>query len=246
MGLLLASKIIGRASRSLLDSTGVQWPLDELREHLSDAQRATVLHLPEANPIGTVMRVVIGPRQPLPADSYTLIKVPRNMTVAQGENWSEQDPYDNTVSGESIRLVDEESRNVKRGWTVAPEIPQAIRNYSYDTRDRRAFYISPGGHIGAGDRVLIEVVYSASPPDVMTQAQAAANAEDDTITLDDIYQPALLSYTLHRAHAKDSATVNADPARASLYFQQFLTTLLGRQDVELRLHPGQQERVRQS
>ena len=48
---ITAQQIVTRGQRTLYDETGIQWSEDELLEHLSDAQRAAVLHLPEINPI---------------------------------------------------------------------------------------------------------------------------------------------------------------------------------------------------
>ena len=64
----------------------------------------------------------------------------------------------------------------------------------------------------------------------------------DVIGLDDIYQPALLSYTLHRALSKNLPLEMAQQAKAAsqMYFEQFLLTLTGQKADSPRLHPRQE------
>ena len=66
MATITAQQIIDRATETLYDETNVRWTEKELLDHLSDAQRAAVLHLPEINPVGTVIRCASGTRQVIP------------------------------------------------------------------------------------------------------------------------------------------------------------------------------------
>ena len=99
----------------------------------------------------------------------------------------------------------------------------------YDPRDRRAFYVYPSQPASVGNQQLIEIIYSAPPVEI-------ANI-GDVIGLDDVYQPPLLSYVLHRAYAKDLPSEMNSEQRSIAYFQQFVMTLMGQKADDQRLQP---------
>ena len=222
MPTITAQQIVTRAQRTLYDETGIQYPPEELLEHLSDAQRASVLHLPEINPVALVIQTDAGTRQTIPGNGFKLIDVIRNMGSS------------GTVPGRAIRSIDRSSLDhTASAWhELGDDVLTPIEHYSYDTRDRRGYYIYPAQPVTAGNRQRIEIVYSAAPIELLT-----LNA---VISLDDVYQPALLSYVLHRAYAKDIPMEGVDSMqRAMAYFQQFMVTLTGQTEDDRRLHPLQ-------
>ena len=232
MATITAQQIIDRATETLYDETNVRWTEDELLQHLSDAQRASVLHLPEINPIGTVIRCSSGTRQSIPADGFKLIDVVRNLGTSGV--WQANDPYNGTMPGRAIRDTDRSSldQSTPEWHAVGADEATPVKNYMYDTRDRRAFYIFPSQPASVGNQQLIEIIYSAPPAEI-------ANISD-LIGLDDVYQPALLSYILHRAYAKDLPSEMNSEQRSIAYFQQFMMTLTGQKMDDRRLQPTQE------
>ena len=231
MATITAQQIVDRATETLYDETNVRWTEDELLKHLSDAQRAAVLHLPEINPIGTVIRCSSGTRQSIPADGFKLIDIVRNMGTSGV--WQANDPYNGTTPGRAILGIDRTDldHSTPEWHTVGADEATPAKSFMYDTRDRRAFYISPSQPASVGNQQLIEIVYSAPPTEIA--------ALGDVIGLDDVYQPALLSYILHRAYAKDLPSEMNSEQRSIAYFQQFVMTLMGQKADDSRLQPTQ-------
>ena len=222
MALITARQILDRAATTLYDQTNINWPLEELIEHLSDAQRASVLYLPEINPVAEVVQLIAGTRQTIPPAGHVLIDVVRNMGV--GGN----------APGRAIFEIDRTTLDHDTpDWHTIPvgNAVVEVKNFSYDTRDRRGFYIFPSQSAAP---TQLEIIYSSSPPELTDL--------DGVIGLDDVYQPALLSYTLHRALAKNLPLDQQAAAKAAstMYFEQFVLTLTGQKMDEQRLHPRQE------
>ena len=164
MPTITAQEIIDRATETLYDETNVRWTEGELLNHLSDAQRAAVLHLPEINPIGTIIRCSSGTRQSIPADGFKLIDIVRNMGTSAG--WQANDPYNGTTPGRAIRSIDRSSldQSTPTWHAIGADQATPVKNFMYDTRDRRAFYLFPSQPMSVGNQQLIEIIYSAPPP----------------------------------------------------------------------------------
>lgn len=234
MGTLTAGSIITRAARTLNDPDMVKWPEIELLEYLSDGQRAAVLVRPEVNPVTVVHHLVEGSKQQIPEDAFVLIEATRNM----GRDGATPG---RAITPTSRSSLDQTDPNWHCETPEAPATPadvKPVRNFVYDIRNRRTFYISPCQPAGsayvngeAADIVgphQIELVHAKIPAEIA--------ATDTVIEIDDIYQPALLAYILHRAHVKDVAVEGQSLQKSSAYFQWFMTLLLGRaeqQDADL-------------
>ena len=88
-------------------------------------------------------------------------------------------------------------------------------HYLYEPKaDRRTFYVYPHPAATGTD---IEIVISKIP--------AELDDISDTIELDDVYEPALVSYVLHRGFAKDIAAQGQEHAKVQFYYQQFMAGL---------------------
>ena len=232
MATITAQQIVDRAAETLYDEVNERWTQDELLNHLSDAQRAAVLHLPEINPIGTVIRCSSGTRQSIPAAGFKLIDIVRNMGTSGV--WQADDPYNGTTPGRAILPIDRThlDHSTPDWHIVGADEATPAKSFMYDTRDRRAFYISPSQPASLGNQQLIEIIYSGPPGEIA--------AIGDVIGLDDVYQPALLSYVLHRAYAKDLPSEMDGDQRAVSYYQQFVMTLMGQKMDDKRLQPAQE------
>ena len=74
---------------------------------------------------------------------------------------------------------------------------------------------------------IFEIVYAAVPDEIMdTKVDGAFT---DTIKIDDVYEPALVNYMLHRACGKDPATAE-DVQKSMGYLANFTTLITGNAD----------------
>ena len=278
---LAAADIIRRVSDTLYDTDNVRWPVQELREYLSDAQRAAVMVRPEANPVTRIVSVTPGTKQTLPADGWVLIEAVRNMgfctepippawdaetdysngfrvnyreivyaankditgdssngdPTTDADDWDEVAPVYRTVPGRAIRPT---SRSVldaaKPQWHSDRPLTYGAWNaksFVYDIRNRKTFYVEPGAPEtpteapeGAAldyrnTQRHIEIVYAKIPDEI--------ESDDAPLELDDIYEPALIAYMLHRAYSKPSGRTGSEQM-AEVNFNRFRLLLLGEAD----------------
>ena len=194
MGTILGSAIINKAATLLFDANNVKWARSELLSWVNDAQRAIVSMIPEANSTLLVHQLVAGVRQPLPAGTWMLLDVVRNMGTA------------GTTPGRAIQRVDRVTLDESNpSWQSATSAAEATV-YMYSLRDRGAFLIYPPST--GSNRV--ELFYSKHPVDI---------AEASAIGVEDIYVPAIVDYVLARAFSKE--TQYGNPSKAAQYNQSF-------------------------
>jgi hypothetical protein len=206
MPTLTAQKIVDRAwiiLQDIVSGTGVRWPSTEQLLWFNDGQREIVMNLPSAYVKMARPTTLPGTRQDLAGlglnDGIQPIKVVRNILA------------DGLTPGRAITVkpqlwLDEQKPN----WhsdTAAPAV-----HYFFDPAEPKAFYLWPP----ASGTAKIEVIYSASPPEVTDLAAV--------MTLDDIYANALQYYLLFRSFAKN-ATYTKNPQLATQYYQLFLQSL---------------------
>lgn len=200
MPTITAQSIVDKAEEILLDTGNVRWSAAELLRYLNDGQRAIVTLRPDAYTKVTARSLSAGTAQTLPSDGLLLMRVPRNMGTA------------GTTPGRAVRQsrIDELDR-VYPDWHTATQTT-VVEHYLYDPRHPKRFYVYPPSD-GTG---YVEVVYSASPPDVA--------ALGDVITLDDVYVGPLLDYVLYRSFSKDTE-ITGTGARAAAHYQAFVAGL---------------------
>lgn len=183
-----AQQVIDTAQLVLVDETATHWLETELLAWVNDGVRAIVNVRPDATAVTDNFTLAAGTRQALPAAASALIDVPRN------------------VNGRAIRQTKAALLDAQRP-TWHQDTAGATRNYCYDPRTPRIFYVWPPAEAGA----QVELKYRATP---------TAVAVGDPIPLGDEYVPALLDYVLYRAFSKD-AEVSANAARAQAHRQAF-------------------------
>ena len=176
---MIASEIIDRARVVLNDSDGVRWLDSEFFKWINDAQRVIALVRPDSVVANTTMTLVAGTKQTLPADGLRLLDVVRNITLSG-------------AGARAVRHVDRDVLDTQNPeWHTETGV-QTVKNYVYDNRDPKTFYVYPPA-LGTSK---LEVIYSKNPTDVTTLASALAVA--------DIYADPLLNYVLYRAYSKDA------------------------------------------
>lgn len=183
-----AQKVIDTAQLVLVDETAEHWPETELLAWVNDGVVAIANARPDATNVTAAFTCASGTQQSLPAGASALLDVPRN------------------VGGRAVRQTKAALLDAQRpNWHQ--DTAGVTRNYCYDPRTPRIFYVYPPAETGA----QLEIKYKAAPAAV----GAGAN-----LPVGDEYVPALIDYVLYRAFSKE-AEVSANPARAALHKQAF-------------------------
>lgn len=133
------------------------------------------------------------------------------------------------LPGNSIRIVDREilDAQVSDWHTLQPT--KAVRHFCYSEMDLKNFYVFPPND-GTG---TVELIYSASPVNAVLGG---------VISIDDIYQSALLDYIMYRAYSKDSEYA-ADSARVTTHYTAFTNSLGGKLQMEVGASPNTKEGI---
>ena len=206
MATITAQEILDRAELLLHDDTNIRWPLSEGLNWINEGQREIVLLKPDAYSLTESLVMVAGTKQTIPAAGTMLLDVTRNMGA------------DGLTVGNVIRLVDRRILDDGQADWHTQTAAAVVKHWVYDPESNpRIFYIYPK----SDGTNYIEICYSKAP----TEIAAVGN----TITLDDIYSPALLNYVLSKAYAKD-VDFAENPTRAIQARNEFLQ-LLGRMDL---------------
>ena len=209
---LTAQNIVDRVKASLNDPGLDHWTETELLQYLSDGQRTCVLLRPDVNPVTEAFQLTADSvKQMLGNDCFQLLEVTRNLGASA------------TSAGEAISPTSRSALDkADPGWSRAAPVPSedGVENYVYDVRNRKVFWVSPpvtGTH-------YIETVCAKTPVEI--------TALETPIGIDDIFEPALFAYVMHRARAKDIAVEGQGGTFATAWFQWFVTLLLGREDAQ--------------
>lgn len=172
---MIASDIIGRARIVLNDLDAIRWPDAEMLGWINDGQRVICLVRPDASVSNVTLALAGGTKQQIPSDGLRLLDVVRNVGG----------------TGRAVRMTDRDVLDTQNPTWHADAASATIKNYVYDNRDPKTFYVYPPAS-GAS----IEIIYSKNPTNV--------TAVGDTLAVADVYSDPLLNYVLHRAYSKDA------------------------------------------
>jgi hypothetical protein len=189
---ILASTVIDRVSKQLLDITNVRWARTDLLDWLSVGQRLIVMLQPNSTNTISVIKLVAGTRQELPSDGWMLLDVLRNM----GTNGS--------TPGRAIRVVSRKLLDSFKPTWHSDTKSATIQNYLFDLQDQTAFFVYPPSN-GTN---YVEVNYSAIP--------AALAAETSALSIPDVYEEALTHYLMFRALSKNAEWAGSPQAEQYL------------------------------
>lgn len=209
MGTVVGTEIVQRAMHTLNDASNVRWSLAELLGWLNDGQREIAILRPDSST--QVAPVPLAPGntlQSLPTapNATRLIDVIRNMGT------------DGQTPGTPIRLVAREELDQYRPSWHTDAASMAVKNYVYDGRSPRSFYVYPR----PAQAIAVELHMNVVPADV-TMLDVSGGAFDSTISLDDVYQTALYDFVVFRALSKNTDAKNDQEAVRS--YQAFLNRL---------------------
>lgn len=183
---LLASVIIDRVRKTLVDPNGTGWTDAELYDYLSAAESAVCNLKPDAYTRMEPVALVSGPVQTMPDDCISLLAI-----------------YYNTSDGSIINQVGLDLQNqANRRWAGAAAQTE-VEEYMTDERNPRRYLVYPPND-GAGEVMML---WGAEPPPI------EAGSLSQVLHVPDVYQNALWAYTCAMAYAKN--TKRADVAKSN-------------------------------
>lgn len=190
---MLVSDYLTTLRERLFDpAPGAGWTNAELIGNLNEAIRATCTVKSDAYTLQAFIALVAGVTQELPAAGLALFDISENQ--ASGRR----------VTNVDRALLDSENRF----WPAAtPEVD--VQHFTADDRAPRRFYVTPPND-GTGS---VKALYGALPTPVAVVG--------DTVPLQDVYQPALLAFTISRALLKPGP--RQDKAGSAQAFQEWAT-----------------------
>ena len=213
--MVAASAILNRARLQAIDTAKVRWADEELLLWLSDGQRTVVAMAPSASAKTDVVALVGGTRQALPGGGYMLLSVLRNVDPATD------------APGRAVRVASREVLDTTDpDWHLHCPA-KTVHNYVYDPAEPLSFYVWPPNN-GTGK---VQLVYAIDPPELVTV--------DSEITVQPIYQTALLDYLLYRMHSKDSDFA-AGLQLATNFLQAFMGFMQSGETTQLAANPNLQ------
>lgn len=203
MGTIVARALITKAQVIIQDLTGVRWPLNEMLGWLNEGQRAIVSVRPDSNSATRELQLVAGTRQTI--TGLRLLDVIRN-TGPSGDSPSR-----------APRLIEREILDSQvPDWHSAT--PNAIaKHWVYDGRDPRTFYVFPPQPVSG--RGYVDIVQSEAPANCTLKdvqgEDGATGSEDSVVSLDDIYETALIEWIVYRSYCKNQTYVTSGRAESS-------------------------------
>lgn len=214
MGQILADTIVADARRLLQDQSSVaqRWDDGVLLSGLNEGQRVAVTLKHDAYTAATAIDVSGGKSaHDLPADSVAFIRLTRNLGP------------DGETPGKVITMVSMKAMDrAAPGWHSTKPAREVLHGM-FDERDERRFYVWPPVESG-----YVELIHTVLPPEAKMGSP---------ISLDDIYAPALVAYTVYYGFAQDM-DAEANKALAETWFGQFVQLLTGKINSEESLTRG--------
>lgn len=190
---MLVSAYLAILRERLFDpAPGAGWTDTNLIGYLNEAVRATCLIKPDAYTLQAYIALVAGVTQELPAAGVALFDLTENQT-----------------SGRRITQVDRALLDAENRFWPAATQEVDVQHFTADKLAPRRFYVTPPND-GTGSA---KALYGALP--------TAVDSTDDDITLQDVYQPALLAYAISRAYLKPGP--RKDPQASGAAFNEWAT-----------------------
>lgn len=198
------SIVLAQVRYALNDPSSVTWSdSTHLIPALNDALRALVSVRPDAASTTAVKLLSSGTQQSIPTDGTRLLRVIRNA----GEDGL-------SSTGRAIRRVSMDTMNASMPTWHGATGQAEIREYSYDERVPREFWVYPP--VAASPTIGVVLTY--------VKTLTAITATSDTFPVDDFYAPAVEAFMLYRLMGgDDESSPNYQAAQAQ--FAAFQTLL---------------------
>lgn len=198
------SIVLAQVRYALNDPSSVTWSdSTHLIPALNDALRALVAVRPDAASVTAVRLLSPGTQQSIPSDGTRLLRVIRNA----GEDGL-------STSGRAIRRVSLDTLDASMPTWHGATGQAEIREYAYDERVPREFWVYPP--VAASPTIGALLTY--------VKTLTAITATSDTFPVDDYFAPAVEAFMLYRLWGgDDEASPNYQAAQAQ--FNAFQTLL---------------------
>jgi len=199
----LVSSIITKAAREMNDEDMVRWTEAEWVSWVESGEREIVTLRPDALTEIVNITLVAGTKQR--ATGIKVMDVVRNMGT------------DGTTPGTAIRACKREMLDLLYpGWHTAAA-NTVVQFSTINEPDGQVFYVFPP-QPSSGNQI-VEIAQSKCPSPI------AAPARAQVISLDDLYEPALVDYCLYRANMKEAEESGVTSQRAIAHYQSFLNAI---------------------
>ena len=190
---MLVSAYLATLRERLFDpSPGAGWSDADLIGNLNEAIRATCSIKPDAYTLQADIALAAGVVQTLPAAGIALFDITQN-----------------TTSGRMVSQVDRSMLDAENRFWPAATQEVDVQHFTTDALAPTRYYVTPP-NAGTGS---VKALYGALP--------TAVSATTDDVLLSDVFQPALLAYTLSRAWMKPGP--RKDPAASAAAFNEWAT-----------------------
>lgn len=198
------SIVLAQVRYALNDPSSVTWSdSTHLIPALNDALRALVSVRPDAASTTAVKLLSSGTQQSIPTDGTRLLRVIRNA----GEDGL-------SSTGRAIRRVSLDTLDASMPTWHGATGQAEIREYSYDERVPREFWVYPP--VAASPTIGVVLTY--------VKTLTAITATSDTFPVDEFYAPAVEAFMLYRLMGgDDESSPNYQAAQAQ--FAAFQTLL---------------------
>lgn len=196
---ILASAIVAKAATALNDPTFTRWTQAELLASLNVVRRQAASIRPDLFISTSIVKLIAGARQALPADGHMLFRLHSNM----GTN--------GITVGDAIYPASREHMDFNQPSWRKTTPTDAVECFMYDMRTPLEYYVSPP-NTGNG---YVELSYGAVPADITASA---------AIGCADVYEAALLSGVLAWAYSKPQET-GGNVTLAAAHFAAFQNAL---------------------
>ncbi len=227
----LVKDFLFRTSTQLLDLAPQfeRWGEIELVDAVNDGQRVIAKLLPHTCSRVDTVRLVPGTRQGialiraadiLPGDGSAAVDAYGQMLLGVHRNMG----GDGLTPGSTLRIVDRDVLDsTQPDWHTKAGTP---REYTYDPRTPKVFYVSPG--VPATGNTWVEISFVADPTPVPNTGGLFAKSGNSTIKLsiDDRNVDDLFYYVMARANLKE-AEYGGNANLAASYTQLFVNSMNG-------------------
>lgn len=237
---ILVRDLIYRVSDALTDTAPqfTRWSEPVLVGWLNEAQLVIAKYLPYTCARVDSIRLAPGTRQSIgtitaaqivPGDGGTPVAINGNVLMSVSRNMGQ----DGRTPGRTLRIVDRDVLDSSNpNWHIE-RATAAPRQYAFDPRVPKAFYVSPP--VTSDVPVWVEVMYMADPIPVPVGSGLAGSTV--RLSVDDKNSDDVFNYVVARAQMKD-AEVEGNAALASTYINLFTASINAQSTTVLGVNPN--------
>jgi len=199
-----AITIVDDIAQELTDPLFRIWSKGNLTDYLNSAQMLISELRPDASSDIINLTLIPGTKQALLPAHRRLLDIVRNMGA------------DGNTPGKPIWAIDEPTLNTYRPKWHSETGKTVVRNFVYDEKTPKAFYVYPPVH--ATIAVLVEAKIAQSP-------EIVTDVDNDAIALDPVFEIMIRHWMLHMAYSKETDSMESR-SLAQFHFKAF-SGLLG-------------------